>query len=185
MANEAAITIVGRMRDEISDKMGNLASNTKHAEVNMMNFKIGLTAVGSALTATGALINRIDSPLAKNAATWLLTAGALFSTTSAIIAMIPVIRNLITWLRSLAIMQTIVKALSGPIGWAQVGIGLGIAAAGTAAIYGMSAMARGGGTGGGTTVNINSQAFAGNTAEARKFASKIQRYSREETRLGR
>ena len=42
-----------------------------------------------------------------------------------------------------------------------------------------------GGGGGGTTVNINSQAFAGNTAEARKFATKINRFGREETRIGR
>jgi hypothetical protein len=184
MANEAAITIVGRMRDEISDKMSNMANNTKHATVNMMELKVGLTAVGSALTATGALINRIDNPLAKQAATWLLTAGALFSTTSAIMSMIPVIKNLITWLRSLAIVQTVVKALSGPIGWAQLGIGLGLAAAGTAAVYGLTAAGHSQ-AGTGTTININSQAFAGNKVEARKFASKIQRYNREESRIGR
>lgn len=184
MANEAVITIVGRMRDEISDKMHSLATNTKTAHINMLELKVGLTAVGSALTATGALINRLDNPLAKTASTWLLTAGAIFSTSSAILTMIPVIRTLITWLRSLAIIQTIVKALSGPIGWAQVGIGLGVAAAGTAAIYGMTRNL-GGSAQGGTTVNINAQAFAGNTSEARKFAGKIQRYSREETRLGR
>jgi hypothetical protein len=185
MANEAAITIIGRMRDEISDKMGKVSTTTKTTDLTMREFKMSLMAVGSALTATGSLINRIDNPLAKTAATWLLTAGAIISTTSAIFYMIPQIKALITMLRGLAVIQTIVKALSGPIGWAQVGIGLGIAAAGTAAIYGMTRGMGGGNAQGGQTININAQAFAGNTAEARKFASKIQRYSREETRLGR
>jgi hypothetical protein len=213
MANEAAITIVGRMRDEItpqmkslsratneaaistgalgeesymtSDRLQELTVKSLEATVQTFQLNLALTAMGSALTAVGSLISKIDNPTAKMASNFLLIGGAILTTTSSIIQMIPYIRQMITWLRSLAIVQTVVKALSGPIGWAQVGIGLGIAAAGTAAIYGMTGGFGGGGRGGQTVVNINAQAFAGNTAEARKFASKVQRYSREETSMGR
>ena len=88
---------------------------------------------------------------------------------------------MITALRSLAIAQAIVAALQGPVGWARVGIGLGVAAAATAGII----AATGGFGGGGQTININAQAFTGSDAEARKFAAKIQRFSRQEQRVGR
>lgn len=125
------------MRDEISDKMNSLSNNTKTAEVNMMQFKMGLTVVGGALTSVGALINRVDSPLAKSVSTWLMTAGAIFSTTAAIVHMIPMISTLISSLKSLAIMQTIVKALSGPTGWLTLAGGVAI---GATAAYGISTM---------------------------------------------
>jgi len=185
MANEAAVTIVARMRDEASAKMQNLGKTTAKTNITMAETQMTLTAVGSALVGVGALLGKMDNPLAKTASTFLLTAGAIGATAGAIMNMIPYIGKLITWLRSLAIAQTLVAALSGPAGWARIGIGLGIAAAGTAGI--VAATGGFGGRGGGTTqvVNINSQAFTGNDAEARKFASKVQRYSREETRLGR
>lgn len=189
MANEAAVTIVARMRDEASGKMANLGKTTQTTTVNMNDLRMTLTAVGSALVGIGSLLGKLDNPAAKMASNFFLIGGAIGSTAGAILNVIPYIGKLITWLRNLAVVQTIVKALSGPVGWAQLGIGLGLAAVGTAAVIGLSGgfsnQSAGTASRGGTTVNINSQAFAGNDAEARKFASKVQRYSREEARLGR
>lgn len=187
MANEAAVTIVARMRDEASGKMANLGKQTQQTNVNMTDLRMTLTAVGSAFVGIGSLLGKLDNPLAKTASNFFLIGGAIGSTAGAILNVIPYIGKLITWLRNLAIVQTIVKALSGPAGWVQLGVGLAIAGAATAGVLAMTGGLRGS-TGGGTTaqvVNINSQAFTGNDAEARKFASKVQRYSREESRLGR
>ena len=186
MLTEAIIAIVAKMRDEASPKMEKLGTTTKTANLNMRDLKLSLVAIGSAFTSIGSLVNRIDNPLAKMGADFLLTAGAIFSTAGAIITIIPVIKSLITWLRSLALVQTLVKALSGPAGWAQLAAGLAI---GAAAYAGTSALMNS--AGGGGTVNrpanvtIQTAAFMGNDSDARKFSRKMQTISREDTRLGR
>lgn len=147
-----------------------------------LQFNTALTAMGSALTGVGSLLNQIDAPAAKIAGTFITTAGAIISTTSAIIIALPQIRQLITWLRNLGVAQAVVAAMSGPVGWGRLAVGLGLAAAGTAAVVGMTGGFSGGG---GTTVNINTQAFVGNDANAREFASKVQRFTRESDRIGR
>jgi len=178
---DAATTVVLRMRDEASAGMQQFGQTTQEAQMQSLQFNTALTAMGSALTGVGSLLNQLDVPAAKIAGTFITTAGAIMSTTSAIIIALPQIRQLITWLRNLAVAQTLVAALSGPVGWARIGIGLGVAAAATAGIV----AATGGIGGGGTTVNINTQAFVGNDANARQFASKVQRFTRESDRIGR
>lgn len=181
MADEASLTIVARMRDEASDKMKAMNTNVEQVAFSQQQLQQTLTATGGALTAVGSLMNMVGGEAGKTAAIFLTTAGAIMSTVGAIMAALPMIRGLITTLRSLAIVQTIVAALSGPVGWGKIAIGLGIAAAATAGVVAMAN--RGGGTS--TEVNINSQAFVGNQTEARKFGRDIQTINREERRLGR
>lgn len=177
---DAATTIVLRMQDEASTQMQNFGLTTQQAEIQSLQLNAALTAMGGALTAVGSLLGQLDNPLAKTASTFLMTGGAILMTVSAIGTMLPYIRSLIATLRTLAIAQTLVAALSGPIGWAKIGIGLGVAAAATVGI-----VAATGGFGGGTTVNINTAAFMGRESDARQFAGKVQRFSRESDRLGR
>ncbi len=180
MANEASTTIVLRMQDEASVQMQQFGQTTQQAEIQSLQLNAALTAMGGALTAIGSLLGQLDSPLAKTASTFLMTGGAILMTVSAIGTMLPYVRNLIATLRTLAIIQTIVAALSGPVGWARIGIGLGVAAAATAGI-----VAATGGFQRGTTVNIQTQAFMGSRSDARQFSDKVQRFSRESERIGR
>jgi len=171
------------MRDEASAQMTNFAQTTEQATLASLDFSMTLTAVGGALTAVGALVNQIDNPTAKLAATFFMTGGAIMTTTSAIIQMIPYIRSLITWLRGLAVTQALVKALSGPVGWAQLGVGLAIAGAATAGIYAMT-----GGFGGPRTTTVNIQGgplVMENDAQMRKFAATINDAQRRDERVGR
>ena len=181
MAHEAATTIILRMQDEASTQMQNFGQTTQQAEIQSLQLNAALTAMGGALTAVGSLLGQLDNPLAKTASTFLMTGGAILMTVSAIGTMLPYLKNLIATLRTLAIIQTIVAALTGPVGWAKIGIGLGIAGAATAGII----AATGGGRWGGTTVNINAGAFTGSQSDARRFSGQVQAISRENTRLGR
>lgn len=181
MAQEAATTLVLRMRDEASAGMETFGKTTQQAEIQSLQLNAALTAMGGALTAIGSLLGQLDNPLAKTASTFLVTGGAILMTAAAIGTMLPFLRTMIATLRTLAIVQTIVAALTGPVGWARIGIGLGVAAAATAGIV----AATGGFGGGGTTVNINTAAFMGSDADARKFSEKVQRFNRENERLGR
>lgn len=186
MAQEVGVTMALRMRDEASASMQQFGDATQAAQIEALQMNVALTAMGGALSAVGSLIGQLDSPMAKMASTFLLTAGAMLTTTSAIIMMVPEIRKLITWLRNLAIAQVLVRALAGPAGWVTLGVGLAIAGAATAGIIGLTGGFGGGGGGGrGMTVNINAEAFTGSDADARKFASKVQRFTREDTRIGR
>ena len=182
--SEAVINITTRMRDEASEKTKSFTNRLREQRREVMGLQLGLTAIGGALSSVGSLMGQLDSPAAKIASKFLLTAGAIMSTASAIISIIPVVKNLITWLRELAVVKSIVQALSGPGGWATLGIGLGLAAGATAAVYGITSRAAGG-PGGAPTVNINSQAFTGSNMEARKFGRKLQTIAREDTRIGR
>ena len=183
MADEVSTVMVLRMRDEASSQMKQFAGTTQEAALASMDFKMTLTAVGGALTAVGALVNQIDNPTAKLAATFLMTGGAIMTTASAILQMIGPIKTLVTWLKTLAITQAIVKALSGPVGWAQLGIGLAVAGAATAGIMAMT----GGFSGGGTT-NVNIQGgplVMSNDSDMRKFGAAISETQRREQRTGR
>jgi len=163
--------------------MKNFAGTTQEAALASLDFKMTLTAVGGALTAVGALVNQIDNPTAKLAATFLMTGGAIMTTASAILQMIGPVKQLISWLRTLAVTQAIVKALSGPVGWAQIGIGLAVAGAATAGIMAMT----GGFSGGGTT-NVNIQGgplIMSNDSDMRKFSAAISEAQRREGKVGR
>jgi len=182
MADEVSTVMVLRMRDEASAQMKQFAGTTQEAALASLDFKMTLTAVGGALTAVGALVNQIDNPTAKLAATFLMTGGAIMTTASAILQMIGPVKQLITWLRTLAVTQAIVKALSGPVGWAQIGIGLAVAGAATAGIMAMT-----GGFGGGST-NVNIQGgplVMSNDSDMRKFGAAISESQRREQRVGR
>jgi hypothetical protein len=150
MANEAATTVVLRMRDEASAGMETFGRSTTEARLQSLELNSALTAMGSALTAVGSLLNQTDNQLAKNAATFITTAGAILSTAAAIGQTLPYIRQLITQLRTLAIAQAVVKALSGPVG--LIGVGL---AAGAAVGVGAALATRGGGGNVQTTVVNN------------------------------
>jgi hypothetical protein len=163
MANEAAVTIIGRMRDEISGQMNALSKSTNEAaistaalgeesdftsdslqvltnkslEATVQTFQLNLalTAMGSALTAVGSLIGKLDNPTARMASNFLLVSGAILTTVSSIVQTLPYIKQLTESLRNLAIVQTVLKALSGPAGWITLGIG---AAVGIGAGYAIS-----------------------------------------------
>lgn len=181
MADEAGITIVARMRDEASDKMKVMNQNVQQVQFSQQQLQQALTATGGALTAVGSLMGMVGGEAGKTAAIFVTTAGAILSTVGAIMAALPMLKAMIASLRTMAIVQTLVAALSGPVGWGRIAIGLGIAAAATAGIVALAN--RGGGAT--TNVSINSQAFVGNQVEARKFGRDIQTIQREETRLGR
>ena len=185
MADEASITIVARMRDEASAKMKVMGQNVQATAFNMQAFQQTLTATGGALTAVGSLINMVGGEAGKTAAIFVTTAGAILSTTGAMIAAMPMIRSMITSLRGLAVVQAIVAALSGPVGWGKLAIGLGLAAGATAGILALSNRASQSSTGGVQVVQFQSQAFTGSQQDARKFSRQMQTISREDTRLGR
>jgi len=140
MAETQELLIVGRMRDEISNVAKSTATNVEQATKRMRsgtaalsnemaNMRIGLVAAGSALMIIGSLMNRLDNPMLKVASNFVMIAGGIINTVAAMVYAIPQITKLITTLRSLAIVQTIVMALSGPLGWAALAAAGGVAAA--------------------------------------------------------
>lgn len=152
MANEAGVTMVLRMRDEASGQMEHFGDTTQQTQIEALQMNVALTAMGSAFTAVGSLIGQLDNPVAEMASNFLMVGGAIMTTTSAVIMMLPYLRQLVAQLRNVAIAQAIVRALSGPVGW----IGLGIAAG---AAGGIAIATRGGGGGASqvTVVNNNIQ----------------------------
>jgi hypothetical protein len=68
----------------------------------------------------------MDSEGAKTAARILQVGNYIITTTVAITAFLPMIKQMITQLRTLAATQAIIKALSGPAG--IIGLGLGVGA---------------------------------------------------------
>jgi len=182
MADEAAVAVVMRMRDEASADLANLGGTMAQTEMQAFQMNLALTSIGSSLTAVGSLVNQLDNPIAKMGATFLMTAGAMMTTVSAIIQMLPYLRSLVTMLRSVAVAQAIVAALTGPVGWARIGIGLGVAAAATAGIVGMTGGFSGGGT---TNVNINAGVLMADSTQAKQLSRMVKRNIDEDTRMGR
>lgn len=185
MAEEAAVNVVLRMRDEASADLQQVGTTMANTEMQALKMNIALTAMGGALTAVGSLLSQIDSPMAKMAGTFLTTAGAIMMTASAIIVMLPEIRKLVVALRSWAIAQAIVRALSGPAGWVTLGVGLAVAGAATAGIIGMTGGFGGGGGGGTTNVNINAGVLMGDETQAKQLSRMVKRNIDEDTRMGR
>ncbi len=184
MAEEAAVNVVMRMRDETSADLANVGATMGQTEMQALQLNVALTAMGSALTAVGSLVGQLENPTAKMAATFLMTAGAMLSTVAAIGAMIGPVRMLIQQLRNLAIAQAIVQALTGPVGWAKIGIGLAVAGVATAGIVGLTG-GFGGGGGGTTNVNINAGVLMADRTQAKELSRMVKRNIDEDSRLGR
>ena len=93
------------------------------------------------------------------------------------------IKQLIEMLRKLAITKAIVAALSGPIGWTQLGIGLAVAGATTAGIIGLT-----GGFGGGGQTHIKIEGgpmLMTDDASMDTFVRKVQESIRRDEGKGR
>jgi len=147
------------------------------------------------------ILNMLPAPIVRIGGSLLLFGGGLLAVIGSIFLFMATIGKLIKALKELAIAQVVLKAFSGPIGWGQIAIGAGVAAAGVGAIVGLTRFAGGVPSGPSPatvvaaqpvmqrgpspTVNINAQAFTGSRADARKFGADIQRISRSEQRLGR
>ena len=121
---EAEVAIVARMRDEATPKLKQMGQQVQQTQMSADNLKMTLTATGAAMSAVGALIARMDSPMAKAASNFFIIGGAILTTTSAIMQMLPMLTQLIASLRSLAIVQAVLQAFSGPGGWIALGIGI-------------------------------------------------------------
>ena len=182
MANEASVVIVARMRDEASAKLKGMGSQLQATQQQTFQFNLMMTTLGSTMSAMGGLLGQMDSPLAKTAQKFLMIGAAAMLTISSVTQLIAILPGLIRWLRNLAIAQAFVQALSG------IGIGTviaGRAGAGAAAV-GIHAATGGFSRGGAGTTNVTiTGPVMGNEQEARQFAHAIQRFMREDARVGR
>ena len=161
--NEAAVTLVMRMRDEASAGLANFGQTASQSTVATSTMKTSLNsatgemdkfgktaesarlpasrfryetiALGAAMSSVGGLIGKINSPAAKMVGNFLQISGAILLTVSSIAHVLPYLSSLVNSLRNVAIMQSIVKALSGPAGWLTLGAGL---VAGVGAGYAIS-----------------------------------------------
>ena len=184
MADEAAVTIVMRMRDEASAKLKTVGTTMQNTTAQAFQFQLMMTTVGSALGAVAGLLNQLDSPMAKSAAKFFAIGSAALLMGSAIWQLRAPLVALIGWFRGLAIAKAFVLALSG-VGIPMLLAGLAI---GGAAAVGITAATGGFGGGGGagtTNVTIQTAAVMGNEQQARQLAKSLQRFSREDTRVGR
>lgn len=185
-----ALAVLAAHAADSSNMMGSAFNRTK-AELGSLMKTIGEGALPiivvflNSLNGLLKIINLIPAPLLQSAGAVMLIGGSMLVAFGTILKFILVLQSLKKAMLELAVGQAILKALTGPVGWAQIGIGLGIAAASVGAIYGLSRMGSSGGAPAAQTVNINSQAFAGSKVEARKFGTTIQQITREGTRIGR
>ena len=138
MADEAAVNIVLKMRDEATPQMQKFGQTMQTTTTQSLEMSVGLVAIGGAMTALGSLLNQIDNPMAKTAANFLTIAGGVLQTVVAIKLALPLIAQLTTALLAQAAVRSFLAALSG-IGIARV-IGAvaitGVAVAGIAAATG-------------------------------------------------
>jgi hypothetical protein len=189
MANEAAVTMVMRMRDEASPKLKNVGQTMEQTQVKSLQFGLALTTLGSAMGALGGLMGQIDHPMAKMLQNFLMLGSAAILSISAIGQLIPVLKGLTGVTRALAVAKAFLLGLSGPAGWAMLGAGLALGAGAAVAVTAATGGFSGGagtpaGQGNVTHVNINGPVM-GNEQEARQFARKIQSFNREDSRVGR
>lgn len=130
----ADLLIVARMRDEASQQMERLGDTVSRTEFEALQAQAAFTAMGSALTAVGSLLNQIDDPAAKMAANFISIGGAILATAGAIGIAIPQVLKLVTALKGLVTIQTLLVALTGPLGLAVIAAAIGVTAGVTAAI---------------------------------------------------
>lgn len=134
MDEEASIAIVARMHDEASPGLQQLARNTEQVQLKSISTTVALSALGSALSSVGGLLRQIDTPGAKMLSTTLQIASSVVLTATAFSRLIPILIQATSAMRSMAIVQSVLTALSGPGGWAMLGIGAAVGVGATAGI---------------------------------------------------
>jgi hypothetical protein len=134
MDEEASVVVVARMRDEASPGLRQLAQSTEQVQLKSINTTMTLSALGSALSSIGGLLRQIDNPQTKMLANTLQIASAVVMSATAFARLIPMVIQATSALRSMAIVQSILAALSGPGGWAMLGIGAAVGVGATAGI---------------------------------------------------
>ena len=198
---DAELIMVARMRDEASAGLKNLGTQVKTVEgqtgitaATFKRFVPQIARVGTAALGLGVAFGLIGNQIGG-------TVGKVFMFTGAIASALPALSALVGMLKNVAIVQSVVAALFGRpwVGIAALAVGATVAAGlgglalgkrGAAAAPAVGEMALAGvpttiaGAGGGGNVTINVGALMGDESDAREFARLIQKYNRENTRLG-
>lgn len=233
MADEAAITIVMRMRDEASQKMADFGAKTQELETQLTEAGTIMGVAGAAmvamtvmaakaadengelaaafaevkeeagefmkqvgegvlpillvlldvLTSVLKIMNMIPAPVLKIAGAIGFMGGSALLAIGALLMFIVTMGKLVRAYKEIIKLQIVQKALTmGPLGWAAIAGGLAVAGA---AIYGVSQLTSSSGGDRGGNVIIQSPAFTGSRADARKFGTDMQTYQRQNTRVGR
>jgi len=132
--DEAQIAIVARMRDEASPQMEALGRTTEATSQKMLTMRQSTMFTAGALSSMGSLLRQIDNPLAKTMSNFLGIASAVLMSYSAMIRVIPVIKQVTAALQAQAVVKGVLAALSGPAGWAMLGVGAAVGVGATVGI---------------------------------------------------
>ena len=181
MANEAAVTVVMRARDEASTQIKAVGTASVSMGSAMRTALPSIATLGSSLTSLLIVTGALESKTGQYITTTLAIASAVAAAIPGIIAMVQVFKSLNLVMRATIALQAIVLALSG-FGLARLGAALAV---GAAAVVGTTAIVnRAQSAGNNVTVNVNGP-MMGNEADARTLARTVQRINREDTRVGR
>ncbi len=154
------------------------------------------------------LVNKLPDPLVKIGGGLLLIGGGMLAVVGTMALFISILKEVNTILKINISLSAISRALGGPIGIAQVGAALAVGVGAAVAVnqiagsfahggivpgapgspqlilaHGGEEVRNRGQGGGGMTVIIQAQAFAGSELEARRFAREIARLTREDRRI--
>ena len=132
--DEAQIAIVARMRDEASPQMQHLGRTAEVTGQKMITMQQSAMITSSALSSMGSLLRQIDNPLAKTMSNFLMIASAVLMSYSAMVRLIPVIKQVTAALQAQAAVRAVLAALSGPAGWAMLGVGAAVGVGATVGI---------------------------------------------------
>jgi hypothetical protein len=135
---DSALNLVIDVKDNASPKLNNLTNTLMDNKMQMRQLAMGASYLGMSFVAMGVALDKMDSPLTKTAGNLLTTVGGIMAFIGTASHFIYAITSITKALQGMAIMQGITSALSGPAGWAKLGVGLAVAGG---AAYGISRLA--------------------------------------------
>lgn len=175
--NNPAVTFVFRARDEATPTMQRLAGSTTRLGQEFRTAIPRLAQFGSSLTSLLITMGALDNEKGRVIIRTLAFSSALISALPALLSIIRIIGQLNTALKTTAVLQTFLLALSG-IGIARIAI-----AAGAATAIGVGIAAEAGAFGGGSAGGRGSGG-PGTTGGNGNVLQKVWRYEGLESRGG-
>jgi len=150
------LDVVMTLEDRATPKLSRFTTAIKNNQTAVSDMAMGATFLGTAMLGLGTALEKSNNELAKSMSGMLKMVGGIISFAGGAVYFIYMVSKMVEGLKQLAIWQTITSALSGPAGWAKLGVGLGVAAG---VGYGVSRLASGGGApaqpSGPTNINLN------------------------------
>ncbi len=158
------------MEENVTTQMPGVTNSLMASKSAVRELAMGTSYLGSAMLGMSIAMRNSNNAALQGASNMLGMVGGIMTAVGSAAHFVSAIAKMTSALQKFNIAQAIANALSGPLGWAKLAVGIGVAGA---AAYGITKMVGGMGGGGQGSTTVVNQYVQGSVVTQRELTDEM------------